>query len=217
MRVVVVGGQSRNIGKTSVMAALVREFRQLRWTAVKITQYGHGICSRDGERCGCAPGEHPFVLTEERDAGGRGDTCRYLAAGAQRSLWLRAREGQLRLAFPVLRRALRRDDWIAIESNSVLEFLDPLLYLQVLDSSVSDFKLSAARFLRRADALVTTRRALDSRAWTDLDAAAIELKPRFTVSPPEYFSAELARFVRERLSLEREVSEPTSPLRARVD
>src|SRR6266568_4565110 len=40
MKVVVVGGHSRNIGKTSVMVSLIRGLESLAWTAVKITQYG---------------------------------------------------------------------------------------------------------------------------------------------------------------------------------
>ena len=50
---VVVGGHSRNIGKTSVVAGLIRKLRDHKWTAVKITQYGHGVCSKNGEDCGC--------------------------------------------------------------------------------------------------------------------------------------------------------------------
>ena len=45
---VVVGGHSRNIGKTSVVAGLIRKLRDRKWTAVKITQYGHGVCSHHG-------------------------------------------------------------------------------------------------------------------------------------------------------------------------
>ena len=33
----VVGGHSRNIGKTSVVEGLIRRFRQKKWTALKIT------------------------------------------------------------------------------------------------------------------------------------------------------------------------------------
>src|SRR5712692_1749586 len=67
MKLIVVGGHSRNIGKTSVMAGLIRGLPSLGWTAVKITQYGHGICSQDGKPCGCEPKVHPFELTEETD------------------------------------------------------------------------------------------------------------------------------------------------------
>ena len=58
MATVVVGGHSRNVGKTSVVAGLIGALREYDWTAVKITQFGHGICSVNGESCGCAVEEH---------------------------------------------------------------------------------------------------------------------------------------------------------------
>ncbi len=200
MRAVVVGGHTRNIGKTSVMAALISGLEPMGWTAVKITQYGHGICSVDGEPCGCEPGEHAFVLTEETDPAGRGDSCRFLAAGARRSLWLRVRQGQLGEAIPALERELARDDCVMIESNSILEFLDPAIYLVVLDSAQRDFKTSAKKFLARADVLVPVASRFDARAWPALDVRLHEDKPRFPVAPPEYFSPELCRFVRQKLN-----------------
>jgi hypothetical protein len=201
--VVVVGGHSRNIGKTGVMAGLIRGLRSLDWTAMKITQYGHGICSLDGEPCGCAPTEHSFVLTEERDPRGRGDTCRFLAAGARRSLWLRVRQGQLAKASAALRRVVARGGWVMIESNSVLELIDPKLYIAVLDSSQRDFKSSARRFLDRADALVTIGSKLNVKKWPGLDPRLLESKPRFAVAAGDGDSPELCRFVRQKLGLPR--------------
>ena len=62
---VAVGGHSREIGKTSVVAGLIRKMRSRKWTAVKITLYGNGVCARDGGACGCEPqsGE-AFALSE---------------------------------------------------------------------------------------------------------------------------------------------------------
>src|SRR5579859_1634103 len=199
MKTVVVGGHSRNIGKTSVMAGLIREMKKLDWTAVKITQYGHGICSHDGEPCGCAPTEHAFMLTEERNTDGRADTCRFLAAGARRSLWLRARQGQLAEALPSLERALNDDHWVIIESNSILNFVKPSLYLVVLDHLQTDFKPSALEFLDRADALVPIESRMDSGAWPALNPLVFEGKPRFPVAARDYFSSDLCRFVRQRI------------------
>jgi len=206
MNLVVVGGHTRNIGKTSVMAALIREFAPLGWTAVKITQYGHGVCSHDGHACQCAPEEHPFALTEERDPRDRSDTSRYLAAGARRSLWLRARQGQLGPAVPLLKRKLQRASWVVIESNSILEFVDPLLYLIVIDSSRADFKSSAERWLGRADALIPVENHHDGAsrvgaAPTDWKGAATRpsSKPFFPVRKPDFWTRELTEFVRHRL------------------
>ena len=46
--VVVIGGHTRNIGKTSVVCGVIRALPNWNWTAIKIKQYGHGKCSRDG-------------------------------------------------------------------------------------------------------------------------------------------------------------------------
>lgn len=219
MNLVVVGGHTRNIGKTSVMAALIREFAPLGWTAVKITQYGHGVCSHDGHACGCAPEEHPFAVTEERDSRGRSDTSRFLAAGARRSLWLRARQGQLAQALPLLTQRLARARWVVIESNSILEFIDPLLYIVVLDPSRGDFKASAERWLGRADALIPVENGHDHAPVSIRDGRAasgegpaqesalrrvIESKPSFPVRAPEFWSGDLTAFVRDRIAPESE-------------
>ncbi|MDQ6706445.1 MAG: hypothetical protein M3Z85_10780, partial [Acidobacteriota bacterium] len=66
---VVVGGHSRNIGKTSVVAGIISSLPEFRWTAMKITQYGHGICSTEGEACECAVEyDHPYALQQEGNA-----------------------------------------------------------------------------------------------------------------------------------------------------
>ena len=90
MKLVVVGGHSRNIGKTSVAAAIIAATPHLDWTAFKLTQYGHGLCSDDGSDCECAPGDlaHPVAITREDDRSGRTDTSRFLAAGAAESYWV---------------------------------------------------------------------------------------------------------------------------------
>ena len=44
---VAVGGHTRDIGKTSVVSGLICALPQFPWTAVKITQYGHGVCSEN--------------------------------------------------------------------------------------------------------------------------------------------------------------------------
>ena len=200
MKFVVIGGHSRNIGKTSVMAALIGASRTLDWTAVKITQYGHGICSLDGEPCGCAPRHHPFEITEEKNSAGRSDTCRFLAAGARLSLWLRVRQGQLTSAYPSLQHALAGSQYVIMESNSILGLIEPDLYLFVLDGSRVDFKPSARQYLARADALVPIGPAKPPRSWAGLQLSGLESKPAFPVVPPSYSSPELSRFVLEKLA-----------------
>src|SRR4051812_30560400 len=140
MAIVVVGGHSRNIGKTSVVEGLIRELPEMCWTAFKITQFGHGMCSANGEPCDCETAEHQVAVSEERDKGSGTDSSRYLAAGAVRSLWVRTRMGDLAGAMPRIRRELEQAENVVIESNSILRFLRPDVYLSVLDPEVADFK-----------------------------------------------------------------------------
>jgi hypothetical protein len=197
--VIVVGGHSRNIGKTSVAAGLIAAFPQLGWTAMKITQFGHGICSVNGRQCGCAIDEHAYAIMEERDRGGRTDTSRFLLAGARRSIWVRTKQGRLALAMPKLQAFLRTDPFVIIESNSILRFLFPDLYVVVLKPEVDDFKQSAREFLGKADAAVVVESKCSLPSWDDVPAAHLNRLPKFQVAPPEFFSQELKDFVRARL------------------
>jgi len=199
MRMVVVGGNSRSVGKTSVVAGLIRALAQYGWTAVKLTQYGHGICAADGKQCGCAPEEHPFAVTEET-AGGGSDTARFLEAGARRALWVRVRMGMLETVLPALHAAIENDDAVIVESNSILEFYDPAVYLTVLDASRGDFKESARRFLPRADGIVCLGSLAVEAAWEGIALEVVRDKPVFSVSSAEYVTPELAAFVEQRLA-----------------
>ena len=153
---VVVGGHSRNIGKTQTACDILAATSDLGWTAVKMTRFGHGMCATDGKPCDCAVNDpvHPYVIAEERDRDGKEDTSRMLRAGAKRALWLRAPLTQLAIAMPSLEERIADDTHVLFESNSGLDFFAPDLYIAVLDFRVEDFKDSARRHLERADVLL---------------------------------------------------------------
>jgi hypothetical protein len=198
MSLVVVGGHSRNIGKTSVVAGLIAALPRYNWTAMKITQHGHGICSAVGEPCDCAVEyDHPYALSEE-SAPGSSDSARFLAAGARRSFWLRTAVGQLGQAAAAIREILETSENAIIESNSIMQFWKPDLYLVVVDFATPDFKESALRYLDRADGVISV--GLGEPQWSGVSRRLWESKPRFPASPPRYVSTDLAEFVDTRLS-----------------
>lgn len=199
MALVVVGGHSRNVGKTSVVAGLIAALVEWQWTAVKITQYGHGICSANGQACDCATGDHSWAISEERDRSGRTDTSRFLLAGAMRVFWARTEQGRLAEAMPSLRRSLTTARNVIIESNSILKFLRPDLYLTVLDPATADFKTSAREFLDRADAVILHQNPGDP-AWRAVSLKPIATQPIFRVIPPNYVTPEIISFVRSKLA-----------------
>jgi hypothetical protein len=149
-----VGGHARNIGKTDLVAQILRTFPQGDWTAVKITRYGHGICASEGEPCRCSSGVHGVALDEEQDSLAHTDTSRFLAAGARRALWLRTQPEAYGQGVALLREAIASSPRVIVESNSILRFVRPLVYLSVLDPRVADCKDSARQYLERASAVV---------------------------------------------------------------
>ena len=199
MAVVVIGGHTRNIGKTSVVAGLISALPEMHWTAFKITQFGHGVCSANGEPCDCETADHTIAISEERDGVSGTDSARYLGAGAARSFWVRTRQGQLAEAMPRLRKAMASAENVILESNSVLRFLRPDLFISVLDPATADFKESARRYLDRADAVVLTGGSLGTPAWNGISLRLIQRARRFEATPPEYCPEALVEFVRERL------------------
>ena len=196
---VVVGGHSRNIGKTSVTAGLIRKLRDRQWTALKITQYGNGVCSHHSAACGCEPEPgQPFALSEEYEPNAT-DTGRFLAAGADRSFWLRVPAGDLCQAAGTVRKILGQGENVIIESNSVMELVQPDVFLMLLDFSCQDFKASSLRFLDRADAFVVIDRGINGPMWEAVARGIWDRTPQFLVTPPHYVTPVVAAFVRSKL------------------
>jgi molybdopterin-guanine dinucleotide biosynthesis protein len=203
-RVIVIGGHTRSIGKTQLVCDVIRAFPKANWVAGKITQYGHGVCAQNGQDCDCAPDEHVSAFNWETHAQSGTDSARFLAAGAQRSFWLRTKQGFLAEGLPLMRSALRtiasgdsRPDVeqnetvnvdeipaaVIVESNSLLQFMRPSLYLAVIDPSRDDFKDTARAALDRADALIlrgSMNPTSPEPAWLKLPAALLRLKPSVT-------------------------------------
>jgi hypothetical protein len=173
---------------------------EMRWTAFKITQFGHGMCSANGEPCDCETAEHTVAVSEERVGGdSTTDSGRYLAAGAVRSFWVRTRTGDLADAMPRIRREIAQAENVVIESNSILRFLQPDLYLSVLDPKTADFKESAKYFLDRADAVLVPEGELGCPAWKGVSLKLVQGTPVLAMRPPIYMTEEVVNFVRERL------------------
>jgi hypothetical protein len=202
MALIVIGGHSRSVGKTSVVAGLIAALPEYSWTALKITQYGHGICSMDGEPCHCATDDHGWSISEELDRSGESDTSRFLAAGAARAWWVRTAQGLLAEGMPAVRGKLAEAENAILESNSILGFLRPNLYLTVLDPATADFKKSAQKFLDRADAVILHQGDATAAAWREISLRPVAHRPWFRISPPPYVTPQIIEFVRRTLTME---------------
>ena len=114
-------------------------------------------------------------------------------------MWVRVKQGQLDLAIPKLLPVIESDPFVVVESNSILEFVKPELYLFVMRYDVSDFKESARNFISEADAAVVVSSSLDGPSWENIPARTLEALQLFRADPPRYVGPELSRFVEGRL------------------
>jgi hypothetical protein len=214
MPIVVIGGHTRSVGKTSVVAGIISALPDFHWTALKITQYGHGVCSANGEACDCVTADHSLAVSEERDRSGESDTSRFLLAGAEHSWWVRTQQGELAEAMPRIRKILASSQNVIIESNSILRFLKPDLYLTVLDPQTADFKASAQTFLDRADAVLlhtpenghkpssaSVGANSNDTTWERVSLRPVVNRPTFPIKPPRYVTPEIIEFVRAKLGV----------------
>jgi hypothetical protein len=225
-RIIVIGGHTRSIGKTQLVCDIIAALPDANWIAGKITQYGHGVCAQNGHDCDCAPDEHVCAIDWERDANSGTDSSRFLAAGAQRSFWLRTKQGFLAEGMPLLRSALDEivqarqsggqapGDPVAspepinviLESNTLLQFLKPDLFLMVLHPEKSDFKDSAKLQLHHASAFVLREPIptdADGRntapSWPNIPLRLLDGKPQFLQREGDPPPPSLLEIVRNRV------------------
>jgi hypothetical protein len=161
---VVVGGQQRKVGKTSVVTAIVRAMPELEWTAVKLTSHHHV--------------EEP----------GKGDTARYLEAGAFRARLMDAASADLTLL-------AAGGGNIICESTRFPRGRKPDCSLLLINPSQPDWKDAARDFAAHADALVVVGEG-EPPSW-------LGSKFVFRLTPPQWMSAALVQFVRERVTGDR--------------
>jgi hypothetical protein len=100
---------------------------------------------------------------------------------------------------PRIRKEIARAENVVIESNSILRFLRPDLYLSVLDPLTADFKESAKYFLDRADAVLVPEGDLGHPEWKGISLKLVENTPVLAMRPPMYVTNEVVEFVRLRL------------------
>jgi hypothetical protein len=178
-RLIVVGGQCRKVGKTALVVDLIRALDDLDWTAVKITPHVEWGPRVNGPSSSCGSVEHTFAIREERESAGSADTSRFLRAGARRSIWLEAKEGRIADGLPALATALERARNVIIESNAIVEFWRPNLFLMVVDPRQPDFKSSARNVMGWVDAFVCRSPCYDAEAEHPLLWGIGEKKRKF--------------------------------------
>jgi hypothetical protein len=124
---IVVGGETRKAGKTTVVCRIVAAFPEAEWTVVKMTPHMHG-------------GVGAWTL-EEDEAGG--DTRRYREAGARRAL-LYCGDAEAGLG-RLLEELGKARNWI-VETTSAARLIEHALAILVTAAAGAEVKEAAGGF-----------------------------------------------------------------------
>jgi len=193
MTTIVVGGHSRNVGKTSIVSAIIAAWPRYAWTAIKMSAHWHEENDAPGgQQAACR-------IHEEYDRNSRTDTGRFLAAGASRAFWIRFREGRMEDALPQLAPILDSNPYVIIESNGIVRYMRPSLFLMVHRYDVQDYKKSARETIRRADAVVAVNHTRAAPGWEGITPDFLSGIPIFPVPDSSVLPQDLIEFIRLRL------------------
>ena len=188
MAIVVVGGSTKDIGKTALICAVISAFSEFDWTAVKIT--GHSY-EPDASASGEESESTEATVWEEMNAGQATDTARYLAAGARRAL-LVTRHGP-EVPIDEVREAIATDRNVIFESNRIMDAIRPDLCVTLVGAGSTEVKPSFLRLLQKADALVTLGEARTDSAELPADI------PRFHLQSVDQLPPEMVNWLRSHL------------------
>lgn len=147
-----IGGVASNVGKTTLLCALLRAFPG--WEAIKTTRGHYRSCGKDPHAC-CVShllGEEPLVRSGRKETYEKGkDTGRYWDAGAANVHWVIATDAQLGHG---IQQAIERVEsaGVFVEGNSFAEFVEPDCMLLVRGDD-HRIKKSAKRVIEKATAV----------------------------------------------------------------
>jgi hypothetical protein len=213
MAIVVVGGHSRKVGKTSVVSALIRDLSGYHWTAIKISPHAHGPAAGYGrDSIIMEESAFPYRFARWLHCGWvapkpASDTSRFLAAGSSRAVLVSPREGDLSSAVEQLSPIIRASSFTIIESNSILRFLKPDFCLLVLKTDIEEFKDSAREMLARADAALIVDCGGSPPVWRELFRGEARGIAQFTTRDPHQIPRELVDIIKSRIGKSRSLSE----------
>jgi hypothetical protein len=149
MPFIVVGGQTKDIGKTTLVCNIIAAFADCSWTAMKLTTHAHKPL-----HCELLNQPEGRSIWRETSRGDDSDTARFLEAGAKEAYLIESPVERLSSACDWLLSRQGRQGHVIVESSSAAEFLSPDLFLILIHAGAANFKKSAIDQLSRADVFV---------------------------------------------------------------
>jgi hypothetical protein len=131
-----IAGTGTKSGKTSMACKLIRNFPELKITAVKITPHFHETTA------GLLPiaEETGYSIYEESDTGSFKDTSRMLGAGAHKVYFAKVRDHQLFEVFAEIMKLIPPDAPVICESPALRNFVEPGVFIIMTSEDINKKK-----------------------------------------------------------------------------
>lgn len=150
----IIGGASRNVGKTSLILHLIEEYRRtFPVTCIKVTsirQEEHRFHGNHTELRG-----NNFAVKEETSVNGHKDTCRMLKAGADRVFYIETPDHLISRAFSSFLQQAAPAGPLICESRHLRRIVRPGLFLLLRHFDQTLIKPDFETYERLADLVVT--------------------------------------------------------------
>jgi len=181
--IISVSGFSSDVGKTTLMCALLKRFSGCE--ALKISRGHYRACGKDPQACCISPllGEHPHIFSGANETCvPRKDTGRYWEAGASNVHWLICTTEQLeegtRLALNKVQTA-----GVFVEGTSFLKYFPAAFSIMVVSAIREEIKSSALRVVDTLDAFYVADSQSDQQMFTTLQNRLSKRRVHFKEKP----------------------------------
>jgi len=176
-RLLLVGGNSRHIGKTTLACRVIRKFSaEVPIIAVKVTSIYPGDAKYHGHEI---TNEREFDIIQETDPAGLKDTAKMLNSGAFSAYYIQANDKLVEKAWSVFLKMIPPGHLIVCESRSLRRFVEPGLFIYLKKSGAAAEKPYSQWLAERADLLflnpvyeqienITERIAITRMKWSVL-------------------------------------------------
>ncbi len=153
-KMLIIGGASRNVGKTELVCGLLRRLGAGREIiSLKISGISPGSDPLHGNH---GPAPEKFHLLEETNRDGVKDSSKMLLAGAARAFYLRTRDEFLPEAMDHFFSAAGTDRIIICESIVLRRLIDPGLFVLVKSNREETMKRSLGEVIHLVDLTIVS-------------------------------------------------------------
>jgi hypothetical protein len=149
--ILTVGATNRNLGKTEFICRLLERFHKKKIVAIKIKTLYTGDSHFHGKGTVL---KGNYLIREENFEEGLDDSKRFITAGASKVFYIKSKIDFLEIAIEEILGKFPHDQLFISESNSLLKFHKPGVFIMITGPDQSIYKPSSLEYMEKADLII---------------------------------------------------------------